>query len=401
MKQNYPILYAIAGVVVMLFAGFVYAWSILSAPIATEFPEWTTSQLSLAFTICMAFFCLGGLIAGVLSQRMQSKWILRIACVLFLAGFTLTSRINSLPMLYLGYGVLCGGAAGLVYNSVMATVTRWFPNSQGAISGVLLMGFGASSMVIGGGFAALTPDLPGAWRTSVFVMGVLLAVVVAVCSLLIKQRSQEMADKQDKSMETRELKPKEMLTQKSFWLFFIWVVLLSVVGLVVISQARMLIQSASIVKIPLGTLSLLVGLLSICNGLGRVVFGALFDKIGRRATMIVITLCGVMGIALLILSLQLHALPVLISSFALIGFCYGGGPTMSAAFTKEFYGKRYYSMNLSVMTLSLLVGSFGSALITMIYDRCGQNFIYISALLVGMLLLAFFVQLFIPAQRKG
>lgn len=42
-------LYALVGVVVMLIAGFVYAWSILSAPIAADFPAWTTRSSSQNF----------------------------------------------------------------------------------------------------------------------------------------------------------------------------------------------------------------------------------------------------------------------------------------------------------------------------------------------------------------
>ena len=54
-------IYVAVGCVVLLFSGLVYAWSVLSGPIAAEFPRWTTAQLSLTFTIVMSFFCLGGL----------------------------------------------------------------------------------------------------------------------------------------------------------------------------------------------------------------------------------------------------------------------------------------------------------------------------------------------------
>ena len=60
-------IYVAVGCVVLLFSGLVYAWSVLSGPIAAEFPRWTTAQLSLTFTIVMSFFCLGGLTCGALS----------------------------------------------------------------------------------------------------------------------------------------------------------------------------------------------------------------------------------------------------------------------------------------------------------------------------------------------
>ena len=53
--------YLIVGVVAMLFAGVLYAWSILKAPLAREF-GWGASDLALNFTLAMSFFCIGGLL---------------------------------------------------------------------------------------------------------------------------------------------------------------------------------------------------------------------------------------------------------------------------------------------------------------------------------------------------
>ena len=65
MKQLNRWVYAIVGVIVLLFAGLVYAWSVLSTPIAAEFTSWTKAQLSLTFTIVMILFCIGSLLCGL------------------------------------------------------------------------------------------------------------------------------------------------------------------------------------------------------------------------------------------------------------------------------------------------------------------------------------------------
>ena len=142
MKQLNRWVYAIAGVIVLLFAGLVYAWSVLSTPIAAEFTAWTKAQLSLTFTLVMIFFCIGSLLCGLLSGRLSAKNAVRLGAALFLAGFFLASRCHSPLTLYLGFGVLCGLGSGLSYNAVMSTMVRWFPDKPGLISGVLLMGFG-------------------------------------------------------------------------------------------------------------------------------------------------------------------------------------------------------------------------------------------------------------------
>ena len=149
MKKLNRWVYAALGVLILLFAGMVYAWSVLSGPIAQEFPEWTKAQLSLTFTIVMILFCVGCMVGGFLSGKVSAKIYVWAAAVMFLGGFMLSARITSLMGLYIGFGVICGFASGLAYNAVMGTISRWFPDKQGLISGVLLMGFGLSSFLVG------------------------------------------------------------------------------------------------------------------------------------------------------------------------------------------------------------------------------------------------------------
>ena len=65
--------YAAVGVLVLFCAGIIYAWSVLSAPIAAEFTEWTKAQLSLTFTITMILFCMGCMAGGFLSAKLSPK----------------------------------------------------------------------------------------------------------------------------------------------------------------------------------------------------------------------------------------------------------------------------------------------------------------------------------------
>lgn len=383
------ILYAVVGVAVMLFAGFVYAWSILSAPIAADFPAWSNAQLSLTFTICMAFFCLGGMAAGILSRRIPVRFNVMISAALFLVGFFLTSRMQSLPLLYVGYGVLCGTASGFAYNSVMNVMPRWFPDRQGLISGVLLMGFGASSMIIGSAFTALTPSVSGAWRSSLLFMGVLMAVILLVGSFFfIPPKEGEApvspAKKAVGGEQGLDLTPGEMVRRPSFWCFFLWATLLSAAGLVIIAQARSVALTA-VPDLNAGTLSFAVGLISVCNGLGRVIFGALLDKAGRKMTMFSVTCALVLGAVLLCLSLPAGSTVLLVAGFVFTGLGYGGGPTMTAAVTKQFYGQRSYPVNFSITNTNLLVASFASTAAGAIYDAMGS---YTAVFLLLFVLLA-------------
>ena len=76
-------------------------------------------MLSLTFTLVMAFFCVGSLVAGVLSKKVNPRIYVLISGVLFLAGFMIASMTGESPiLLYLGFGILCGLGAGFAYNAV-------------------------------------------------------------------------------------------------------------------------------------------------------------------------------------------------------------------------------------------------------------------------------------------
>ena len=60
--------YLITGVIAMLFAGILYAWSILKAPFAADF-GWSASDLALNFTLAMSCFCIGGLLCPDFQTR--------------------------------------------------------------------------------------------------------------------------------------------------------------------------------------------------------------------------------------------------------------------------------------------------------------------------------------------
>ena len=115
----------------------------------------------------------------------------------------------------------------------------------------------------------------------------------------------------------------------------------------------------------------LVGVLSICNGIGRIVTGAVFDVIGRRKTMIcanAITICAA-GVTLLAVSVG--SLPLCITGLCLTGMSYGACPTITAAFTSSFYGMKYFSTNMALMTFTVMGGSLIATLSNKVFELTG------------------------------
>ncbi len=365
--------YLALGVASMLFAGIIYAWSILKAPFAFF---WTAPQLALNFTITMTCFCLGGFVGAKLSKRFGITAAIITAGVLAASGFLLAATLDgrSILMLYLSYGVLAGFGIGIAYNAVISTVNAWFPDKKGLSSGCLMMGFGASSLIIGNA-ASKMMEFIGYQRTFML-LGAALGIVLIITALVLKKPDGTItfpAPKAKKntvseSFEIRDHSTAQMLRRPSFWMIFIAYGLVGAVGSSVISFARDLSLS---VGASAALATTLVGVLSVCNGFGRIIAGALFDAVGRRATMLVSGVITIAASAVTLVAVLLGSLPVCIVGLCLVGLSYGFCPTVSSTSVAAFYGAKYYPTNFSVMNFNLIGASFIATACSSLYAATG------------------------------
>ena len=379
--------YAVIGVIILLLAGMVYAWSVMAKTISAARPEWSATALSLTFTLVMALFCIGCLLAGILAKRIKARIYILLAGVLFLAGFFLASLTGaSILSLYLGFGILCGIASGFCYNAVMSTMSAWFPDKQGLISGILLMGFGLSAFLVGKLFAAAAPPTgDDAWKMTFRMMGIIIFVILMVCSIFVTAPPENYAPASDGNQKKKEgrapaldIGTGEMMKKVSFWPYYIWAVLLSVAGLALVSQASgIAAQVGSTVSA--GTIATVVGLISILNGIGRVIFGTMYDKGGYRPTMAVVMIGFLVTGLILLTAIRTGSFGLIILGFVCGGFSYGGVTPTNSALISDFYGRTHYSMNFSVINTNLLIASFGSTIAGRLYDRSGS---YVSTILM-------------------
>ncbi len=368
-------LYAVIGVIILLFAGLVYAWSVLSGPIKADF-GWSQAEITLPYTIVMIFFCIGCVASGALASRIPARIYVWISAALFLIGFLISANISNLIMLVIGFGVICGFASGLAYSAVMSTVGKWFPDKQGLISGILLMGFGISSFVIGKLYDAFTPDTFGAWRTSFTVIGIVIAAVMAVCGFFIKKPGPDFDIKPATDGKKHRENPAAidanaglMLRQPSFWLYLLWVIFMSAAGLALISQAKGVATEAGVTG---GTVATIVGLISIANGVSRIIFGGLYDKIGRSAVMQIVNALFIIESIILIFALFKSSFVLLVLGFVIGGAAYGGVTPTNSAFVSSYYGIKNYPLNFSIINCNLLIASFGSNIAAKLYDASGS-----------------------------
>ena len=354
-------IYLVVGVLTMLFSGVLYAWSILKVPFKGE-PGYSDSSLALAFTLTMCFFCLGAFFGSLICKKIGVFFTLLLSGVLVGAGFGLSGMLTagSLWLLYTAYAVLAGLGIGIVYNVVVSTVNAWFPDRKGLCSGCLMMGFGLSTLLLGNLIGSLFDSAFG-WQKTYWLLGGLIGGVIVLAGVILRKPSADCVlpapkpKKNKPAVQPKDYTTLEMLKSGTFWCAFLCFIFMTAVGNSVISFARDLVISVDAAPALATTL---VGVLAVCNGLGRVVTGMAYDWLGRRATMISANLLTIVAAGITLLAVQLHSLPLCIVGLCLTGMSYGSCPTVTSAFSAGFYGQKHFAVNYSITNFNLIFASF-------------------------------------------
>lgn len=397
-KSNLSVrwIYLAIGVLTMLFAGVLYAWSILKVPFKDSF-AWSDSSLALNFTLTMCTFCIGVVAGGLVYKKIGIRITLIASAIMVGAGFVLTGMLNAdmLTMLYIAYAGLAGCGIGVCYNVVIATVNSWFPDRKGFCSGCLMMGFGLSTLLMGNTISAMFDNPAIGWKKAYIMLGIVMAIVIVIAALVLRAPTADVvfpAAKGGKKVykedfEVRDYTPVEMMKSFTFWRAFIYLTFVLAVGNSVISFARDLVLSVGAAPTLATTM---VGVLSVFNGLGRILTGAIYDAKGRKFTMISTNLVAIAAAAICLLAVVSNSLPICVVGLCLAGLSYGSCPTVNSTFIPAFYGQKHFAVNFSIITANLIPASFIAAFSNNLFINTGSYtapFVLLLVLAAGSLVL--------------
>ena len=348
----------------LLLAGIIYAWPFFKDPIA-ELYGWDSrsSQLQLNYTLTLCLFCLGSLGASFIAKKVSVRGRMFIGAGLLCAGFVLVSFLtgSSPLMLYLSYGIMAGAGIGFVYNTVIGATTPWFPDKKGTASGIMMLGFGFSSLVLGN----LAKKLFGVidWQNVFRIYGVGIGALLAVigCVLRMPKDGEVPAAVAAAGGSGAEFSTGQMIARPSFWMLFIVITCINAVCSVAIGQSKDMIVGIDVSATALATMA--ASLVSVMNGAGRFVWGALFDRLGMRRTQVVLCVVFIAAALCMWLGIVMGSTAVAFIGICLAGISYSYSPTATTAFTMAYYGKKHFQMNFAVMMLTLIPGSFASTIV--------------------------------------
>ena len=289
-QSNHGWTVTFAGTGINLALGVFYAWSVISQNVPEAW-GWSETDKSLPYSVALLVFAFANVPGGRLQDKFGPRLVASVggrpaAVGLIFAGLT-TSAIGYT----LCFGILAGTGIGLSYASTTAPALKWFNKTKtGLVSGIVVSGFGLASVYIAPTAQWLSRTV--GLQKMMLIFGAGFFVVVGGLAQLLRTPPPGYEPPVEKGMLpqpekrlaptalAREYTPGEMLQTPQFYLLWIMLAFASGAGLMVISKLAKIASDAGI-----GLGFVLVAVLAVGNGGGRVIAGIASDKIGRIRTM--------------------------------------------------------------------------------------------------------------------
>ena len=257
-------------------------------------------------------------------------------------------------MLWATVGFLAGVGIGFAYVCPIAALVKWFPNAKGLVVGIAVAGFGFGAYIFKDPVVGAEGYIGSRGITEFFLVhGVICLVGITLGAMLLRNPSNAAvptgAGNTDSTWH-------DTLRQPSFYILWLMYFSGAMAGLMVIGITKGFVQEQLIdaavkagaslndeLKSLCSTKGLTaVGVLSVFNAVGRIVWGLISDRIGRTASFVALFLFQAVAMALLGMVSTDMALYTIAS---VIGFNYGGIFALFPSATADLFGAKNVGAN--------------------------------------------------------
>jgi MFS family permease len=175
---------AVGALMTCVALGAMFSLAIFLDPVSRDM-GWSRAGISAAMTINFLVMGAGAFAWGALSDRYGTRVVVSIGAVLLGLALVLTSRIQSLLLFQLTYGILVGLAASTFFAPMIALTTGWFDKQRSLAVSLVSAGMGVAPMTISPFARWLITSYD--WRTAMFVIGILAWVLLIPAAMLVRQ----------------------------------------------------------------------------------------------------------------------------------------------------------------------------------------------------------------------
>jgi len=389
-------LVVVGAILIQLALGAIYAWSVFTARLTDTAGTYafTASQTAWVFSAGLATFATVMVLAGRILPRVGPR-LLTIAGGLLLGGGYVLGGLfgDSFFVQLLCIGIVGGAGIGLAYVVPIAVCVKWFPDKKGLITGLAVAGFGFGATIwvklAGSWFGGLLNTtsvfgLPGV--QSVFVIyGFALAALILLGSMVMVNPPDDylpsgwtppVTENNDHEGAV-EFRARDMLRTPQFYMLWSVFMFASIAGLMVIYCIKLFgidaLQHHGVAGAGAIT-GTAMAWYAIFNGVGRIAWGSISDRIGRKAT---ITLMAVLQGLTMLMTYHVFISFGLVYGFiiaaALIGFNYGGSFALFPAITADYFGNKNVGSNYGWMFTAYGVAGLAGPLLAGYFKDAAQG----------------------------
>ena len=374
--------------------GTVYAWSYFQTLLVRQL-GWTFTETAWAFSITIFALGTSAAWAGHQLPKLGPRKLALAGSVMFAGGYLIASlalQLDLLWLFYLGYGVIGGAGIGFGYVTPVATVAKWFPDHKGLATGVVVMGFGVGALLLS---KVLAPVLELQTQSDLVMMffwlGIIFALILVPTSLLLRDPPPDFAPAAAAADDTPDVPLRACLTSPEFvimWLVFFFNIS---AGIAVISFQSSLLQDVwgladpSVEPEVLAQYgATLIAVSSLCNGVGRLLWGLLSDRIGRVTVFRILLASQMLVFGILMTERDPWIFSALVCYILL---CFGGGFATMPSFVLDVFGsKRMSTIYGAMLTAWAAAGIFGPLYVGYLKDQYPDRAV-IYCFLIGILIL--------------
>lgn len=357
----------LGAVMIQLCLGAIYAWSVFTP--ALRAAGWSKLDTQIVFAVGLASFALVMVFAG----RQLKAWgpqKLAITGGLTLGlGYILAGLLGGTNFwgVLVGVGLIGGAGIGLGYVVPIAVGMNWFPDHKGMITGLAVAGFGFGAMAwvkLAGEWGNLLVSI-GLAQTLI-VYGIAFATLVLIGSIWMRlpphgwRPAGYQAPPQTAGAGGEDFSVGDMLHTPQFYLIFFTFAVSAGAGLMSIGLMKLYPMEAlqasgySVAEASAIAGTAMAVFFSLANGIGRIVWGTLSDKLGRKNSVVV--MAGSQGLILLAFTFMAGNEYLLYLGATLIGFNFGGNFALFPALTADEFGNKAVGQNYPYIFLSYGVG---------------------------------------------
>ncbi len=389
-------LIVVGATLIQLALGAIYAWSVFTARLTDAAGPYafSASQTAWVFSAGLATFAIVMVLAGRVLPRFGPRLLTVAGGLLLGSGYVLGGLFgDSFLAQLLGIGIIGGAGIGVAYVVPISVCVKWFPDKKGLITGLAVAGFGFGATIwvklAGSWFGGLLNTsslfgLPGV--QSVFVIyGITLAVLVLLGSIVMINPPDDYlpagwtppVTANNDHEGAVEFRARDMLRTPQFYMLWSVFMFAGVSGLMVIYCVKLFgidalehhgVAGAGAIT---GTA---MAWYAIFNGIGRIAWGSISDRIGRKTT---ITLMAALQGVTMLLTYHVFISFGLVYGFivvtALIGFNYGGSFALFPAITADYFGNKNVGSNYGWMFTAYGVAGLAGPLLAGYFKDAAQG----------------------------